>query len=226
MSRYGSGPSPLLIVIVGALFVFGGYYVWSGFLHYLDDQGDITARVTRDVAASATADAAPHPFVPTLYTRATFTPLPPCIWFVVDVERAVYRECPAQDNRECPVREVIPYGTELCIYGRVPNAPEWYIVELNPDGAYRDNAYIHESVVEAANPTPTATPTAEPLDLPTVTPTPSRTPQPTSPTPVPSATPEPSVTPESSATPDVTPSLVPISPTPPTPTPTLPHISV
>jgi hypothetical protein len=217
MSHHRSGPSPLTIILVGALFVFGGYYVWTGFLSFLEDQGDITARATREAFASATARAAPE-IRPTLFMApATFTPLPPCKWFAVSVENAVYRECPAQNNIECPVREVIPYGTELCIYGRVPNNDEWYVVELNPEGAYRDTVYIHESVVEAVNPTPTVTPTNAPLDLPTISPTPSNTPPPTV---TPTETPDPNATPTRTPTPSPT--------TAPTisPTPTLPNISI
>ncbi len=225
MSRYRSGPSPIVIILVGALFVFGGYYVWTGFLTFLDDQGDITARATRNVLASATAAAAPDNILPTLFMPpSTFTPLPPCKWFTVSVENAVYRECPAQNNIDCPVREVIPYGTELCIYGRVPDNPEWYVVELNPEGAYRDAVFIHESVVEAIDPTPTATPTTAPLALPTVSPIPSDTPQPTATwtdIPDPNITPTPTQTPPLFA-PTITPSMTPSM----TPTPTLPNISI
>ncbi len=198
----------MLIVLVGALFVFGGYFVWRGFLSFLDDQGNITAQITREAFASATARSAPVENLPTLYMPPTFTPLPPCQWFKVDVERAVYRECPSQNNRDCPIREVIPYGTELCIYSRAPGYPEWYVVELNPDGAYRDTVFIHESVIEPLHPTPTPSQTFTPL--PTVTPAPTFTPSPSVP---PSDTPRPSAT--------STPTTRPLSPTvPPSPTPT------
>ena len=77
MSYYRrSGPSPLLIVLIGALMVFGGYFVWTGFLSFLDDQGNITAPSTREVAESATARAAPQVVLPSPYMPATFTPLP------------------------------------------------------------------------------------------------------------------------------------------------------
>jgi hypothetical protein len=66
MSRNRSGPSPLLIVAVGGLLVFGGYFVWIGFLSYLDDQGNITAQITREALASATARVAPSVNLPTL----------------------------------------------------------------------------------------------------------------------------------------------------------------
>ncbi len=219
MSRHRSGPSPLVIIVIGALFVFGGYYVWLGLIGFLEDQGDITAQVTREAVASATARAEPALRFPTLYMPPSFTPLPPCIWFAVDVERAVYRECPSQNDQDCPIREVIPYGTELCAYSRVPGSEEWYVVDLNPDGAYRDTVYIHESVIEAINPTPTITLTYTPL--PTVTPAPTETPLPYTLTPVqPSPTPSPHPSETRPAE---------VSPTPsrsPSPLPTLPEVSI
>lgn len=216
MSRYRSGPSPLVVVLVGAMLVFGGYYVWLGFVGFLENRGDITANVTREAIASATALAAPPAMLPTLYMPPTFTSLPPCMWFEVNVDRAVYRECPNQNDRECPIREVVTYGTELCIYSRVPGNSEWYVVDLNPNGAYRDTVYIHQSVVKALNPTPTITVTFTPL--PTVTTTPSPTPPAESPTPtLPSATPKPEAT-DTPQPPSITPTL--------TPKPTLPEISI
>lgn len=211
MSRHSSGPSPLLIVVIGALLVFGGYYVWIGFLQFLEDQGDITADVTREARITATAQSRQPVSLPTIYVPATLTPLPPCQNFYVSVERAVYRECPAQDDRECPVRDIILEGTELCIYDRVPNNQEWYVVELNPGGTYRDLVYIHQSVVRASDPTLTPTITFTPL--PTITAIPTET---VLPSPTPSRTPtlDPAVSPTPSPTPTPPPSRTP-SPTPP-----------
>jgi hypothetical protein len=204
MSRYRSGPSPLLVVVIGAFVVFGGYYVWTGFLSFLEDKGDITAQVTRQALSTGTAQAGPV-LPPTMFFPATFTPLPPCLWFKVTAERAVYRECPSQDNRQCPIRDVVTFGTELCVYSRAPGNPEWYVVELNPGGAYRDTVYMHESVIKPVDPTPTPSQTYTPL--PTVTPVPSNTSAPTV-LPIPSQTPNPAISP--TPTPTLTP-----SPTPP-----------
>jgi hypothetical protein len=206
MTYRSAGPSPVLVVITGALLVLGCYFTWRGILSYLEDRGDITAPVTQEAAASATARAVTALPLPTLYVPATFTPLPPCQWFRVRAERAVYRECPSTDNRQCPIREVVTYGTELCTYGRSPENPEWYVIDLNPQGAFRDTVFMHESVLEAVNPTPTPSLTFTPL--PTVTPLPSNTPGPApSPTltetvpPVTAATATPGVAGESSPTP-------------------------
>ena len=212
MSAYRrSGASPLLVILVGAMVVFGGYFVWMGFLDFLEDQGDITAQSTRDVSASATAMAAPQVVLPSPFLPASFTPLPPCEWYTVRVERAVYRECPSQDNNECPIRNTVEFGTEFCVYSRVPGNPEWFIVELNPNGSYRDTVFMHESVLDPVNPTRTPAPTVTPG--PTIAPSPTSTPAPTLP---PSPTVEPSQPPDVSLTP--TPTL--------TPSPTMPHISI
>lgn len=209
-----SGPSPVLIVIVGAFIVFGGYYVWTGFLRFLEDQGNITVQVTRQAISTATAGVRDtRPSFPTAFRPATFTPLPPCQMFVVNVDRAVYRECPQQDNRECPVIDIVTSGTEFCVYSRVPNNPEWYVIELNPGGAYRDLVYMHESVLEAKNPTPTPTQTFTPR--PTVSPLPTLSPTPTIPV-TPTDTPLP-VTPSVTVPPSVTASG---------PTPTPPRITI
>jgi hypothetical protein len=198
----------LLVIVIAALVVFGGYYVWTGFLSFLEDKGDITAQVTREAFSSATAKAGPV-LPPTMFFPATFTSLPPCQWFKVTAQRAVYRECPSQDNRQCPIRDVVTFGTELCVYSRAPGNPEWYVVELNPGGAYRDTVYMHESVIKPVDPTPTPSPSNTPL--PTITPVPSHTPFPT-------GLPGPTSTPNPAMPPTLAPPL--------TPSPTLSEVSV
>ncbi|SRR5690554_778617 len=216
MSAYrSSGPSPLLIVLIGALIVFGGYYVWTGMLRFFEDSGDITAQVTRQARASATAPAGSGGLgaLPTVPVYATYTPLPPCQWFEVTVERARYRECPSEDSEICESRGSLEMGTRVCVYERSKDNAAWYVVELNPEGAFRDIVYMHESVIKAVDPTPTPTRTYTPL--PTITLTPSDTPGPVL-TPTPTLTPSATDTPDPATPPTATPS--------PTPLPTLPHV--
>jgi hypothetical protein len=178
----------VLVVALVALLIFGGYFVWVGFLNFLEDQGDITVEITRRAENTATAEAAPAVSLPTQFMPATFTALPPCIWFTVNTERAVYRDCPSKDNNQCPIRDIVTYGTEMCVYGRAPQNPEWFIVELNPNGAYRDTVFMHESVLDPVNPTPTITltltppppssPTSFPTEAPSATPAPTQPPLP------------------------------------------------
>jgi hypothetical protein len=73
-------------------------------------------------------------------------------------------------------------GTIICVLQR-ESGTEWYSIDLNPSTRRLDLAYMHESIIEAVNPTLT----------PSITPTPSNTvsPAPTvtlTPTPIPSAT--------------------------------------
>jgi len=218
MSHYrSSGPSPLLIILIGALIVFGGYYVWTGMLRFFEDQGDITAQVTRQALSSATAPGAAGGLgaLPTARSFATYTPLPPCQWFEVTVERARYRECPSEDSDLCPSRDSLTAGTRVCVYERSKDNAEWYVVELNPEGAFRDMVYMHQSVIKAIDPTPTPTRTYTPLS--TITLTPSDTPGPVR-TPTPSLTPSPTDTPDPATPPSATPS--------PTLLPTLPKVII
>lgn len=218
MSRYrSSGPSPVLIVLIGALIVFGGYYVWTGMLRFLEDRGDITAQVTRQALASSTAPALSGGLgaLPTVQAFATYTPLPPCQWFEVTVERARYRACPSEDSDICESRGSLEQGARVCVYERSQDNTEWYVVELNPEGAFRDIVYMHQSVIAAIDPTPTPTRTYTPL--PTITLTPSDTPGPVM-TPTPTYTPSVTDTPDPATPPTATPT--------PTPYPTLPHVII
>src|SRR5690606_28027777 len=179
--------------------------------------------------------------LPTVPVFATYTPLPPCQWFEVTVERARYRACPSENNDICEARGSLELGTQVCVYERSKDNAAWYVVELNPEGAFRDIVYMHESVIKAVDPTPTPTRTYTPL--PTITLTPSDTPGPVltpTPTLTPSATdtpdpattpsappgpvltPAPRLTPPASAPPD--PATPPIATPSPTPLPTLPHV--
>lgn len=195
MSYRRSGPSPLLVVIVVALLVFGGYYVWTGFLRFLEDQGDIAAQVTRAAVSTSTAQFSTQPA--TRFAPSTPTSPPPCQPFIVIVERAVYRSCPSQNNDECPRVDTLPYGAQVCVYERSPENAEWYTVDLNPEGMFRDIVYMHETVIEALEPTPRPTLTFTPP--PTVTPLPTPTPTPTEEMP-PTDTPDPATPPTSTPT--------------------------
>lgn len=210
MYRTRSGPSPLITVLIGALFVFGAYFVWSGFLSFLEDRGNITAQVTREALTTATAETnAVRPGLPTVFVAATFTPQPPCEWIVIVAATALSRECPSQSYYRCPVLERLTRDTELCSRGRAPENEDWYVIDTNPEGIYHDYFYVHEYDVRPRDPTPrptqtfiplpTVTPTPTvPSPTPTDTPTPTQTPVATdtaTPTPLPSATPTPSITP-------------------------------
>jgi hypothetical protein len=187
-----------LIFLVAVALIFGGYYLWQGFQNYLRTGGLGVIETTQqaEIIASATAQriqAAPQRTLP-----PTFTPIPDCKEFVVSVPSAIVRE---GTSTNAPIVTSWSQGTSVCMIDRAPNS-EWYIVDGNPRTRRIEFAYMHESVIRAVNPTPTASNTPTPLS--TVTPMPTHTPSHT-PTPGPTATPNPSVTASPSATPTETP---------------------
>jgi len=109
--------------------------------------------------------------------RPSATPLPECQDFRVIVPNAIVRETPASNGA---ILTGYTEGTIVCVLAR-ETGTEWYAIDQNPDTRRAELAYMHESVIEAVNPTPT----------PSITPTPSNTftPLPTvTNTPLPSAT--------------------------------------
>ncbi len=198
-SRYGSrGPSPLTITLIAAVMVFGGYLLWSGFMNWLDTgqtQGRIDEQ-TREAAFTATAEEVLNQ--PSVRLFPTSTPIPPCEFFYVKGPQAAFiRECPSTN---CDDVGYVDPDEAVCTVGRAtdpdyPHPEEWLVILLDPDAIIAEFAYMHESVLKAANPTATSTSTPEPL--PTITRTPGSTPQPTAtagsytPTPNPSVTPSP-----------------------------------
>jgi hypothetical protein len=175
--------TPVWLVVVGAaVFVFGGFTLYNGVLNFLSGGGNITAPVTATSvsALEQTQQALNQPApnsgdtiqIPTrLPTR---TPIPPCVEFRVIVIKARVRDCPKDT---CPTQDsLLSQGAKVCVIGVVPEATEWYQVNLRPDSSFPELAFMHESVLEAVRPTarPTRTPTGE--RLPTVTPIPTASP--------------------------------------------------
>ncbi|MCK6579007.1 MAG: SH3 domain-containing protein [Anaerolineae bacterium] len=184
MGRYrGSrsrSPSPLAFLIAIAL-VFGAYYLFNGLQLYFRTGGLGVDEATRqaEVIASATAARVTRA-VPQAQTtlRPTATPPPTCQDFRVSVPAGIVRDAPATSGG---VLTQVNQGTIMCVLGREAGS-EWYTLDLNPNTRRIDLAYMHESIIEAVNPTPTPTNTI----LPTSTPTP----EPASATPLASPTAE------------------------------------
>ncbi|MBK8020672.1 MAG: SH3 domain-containing protein [Chloroflexi bacterium] len=193
MGRYRSArsrsPSPLAFLIAIAI-VFGAYYLFTGFQTYLRTGGLGVEEATRqaEVIASATADRVTRALpVAQMTLRPTATPPPTCQDFRVSVPAGIVRETPSTSGT---VVTQFTQGTVVCVLGREANS-EWYTIDLNPNTRRIDLAYMHETVIEAVNPTPTATQT-----LPA-----TATPVPVSPTLSPSSA-------ASTATPETDPGLV------------------
>jgi hypothetical protein len=164
-----------LIFLVGIALVFGIYYVWLGIQSFLRSGGRGILESTRSAAIVSTATAASmETGIPTV--KPTTTPFPPCIPFIVIVPNARVRAAPSDSGA---VLISFFMNDPVCVEGRAAPDSEWYIIDWKPETRRVDIAYMHESVIEAKDPTPTPTHTQKPP--PSVTPaptlTPSRTPK-------------------------------------------------
>jgi len=163
-----------LIFLVGIALVFGIYYVWLGIQSFLRSGGRGIIESTRSASIVSTATAAfIETGIPTV--RPTTTPFPPCEPFIVIVPNARVRGAPSDSGA---IITSFFMNDPVCVEGRVAPDSEWYIIDWKPETRRVDVAYMHESVIEPKNPTPTPTHTQKPP--PSVTPlptlTPSRTP--------------------------------------------------
>ncbi len=199
--RRNSGPPAWLIFLVAIALVFGGYYLWLGAQNFLrtGGQGVLEATEQANTFATATAFVLPATFAPA--PRVSPTPVPTCIDFVVIVPNARVREEPRET---APIIASFFENETVCVLGKPAPESEWYMVDSKPQTRRLDIAYMHESVIEAVNPTPT--PSHTPTPLPSVTPTesPTRT---DTPIPVPTETRDPRVTNTPSPTPTPTPTV-------------------
>lgn len=206
MSRRGrDGPPPWLIFLVGIALVFGGYYLWLGAQNFLRTGGKGVVEATERAVIVSTATA--ESFIPTRLPTSPFTPtpVPECQQFVVNVPNARVRQSPSENSATV---DSLFQNQEVCVLGRAAPDSEWYVIDQNPSTRRLELAYMHESVLEAVNPTLTPSRTSTPLPTVTATPSPTLTPVTPTTTPRPTDTPNP-------ATPDtLTPSLTPSS-TPP-----------
>lgn len=165
--RGSSGPPAWLIFLVGIALVFGLYYLWLGVQNFLRTGGGGVVESTEraQILATSTAEAV----IPT-HTIITPTPIPECQDFIVTVPSANVRKTPDQS---APVLKVFKQDETVCVLGRPDPNSEWYTIDLLPESRRLELAYMHQSVIEAAHPTPT--PSNTPTPLPTITATPSPT---------------------------------------------------
>ncbi len=204
-SRQSRNTPVWLVAVSAMLLVFGGYFVWRGLMGYLEASGNIAAPATTEaqLKQTATVDAqTPVPTIDLFLASGTRTAARTCLDFRVSVLRARIRECPKDT---CNTLLMPAQGTRICVYGTATDAPDWYEINIDPSAPIAQIGYMHNSVLDAINPTqrPSQTPTA----LPTVTPVPTQTPTRT-PTPLPSNTSNPAAP----ATWTLTPTLTPVPP--------------
>ena len=191
-----------LIFLVAIALVFGVYYIWLGVRDFLGSNTLNVQQATRTVSAGITSTAQQVATQDAYTPFPTFTPLPECTDFVVTVERAIVRATP---NTGAPVLTTYTQGQIVCVISRAPENPEWYLIDTDRESRRVNVGYMFEEIIEAQNPTPTASMTYTPP--PTVTIAPTRTP---SDTPTPTITP--TTDPRATPTPTVTPTPTPTSP--------------
>jgi hypothetical protein len=198
----------LLAFLAGAALIFGAYYIFQGASNFLKTGGLGVVEATQQAQVVDTATAVRITRLATMAgiaQRPTATPIPECADFRVIVPNAIVRELPAPN---APIVTGLTQGTIVCVLNREAGT-EWYAIDQNRDTRRPELAYMHETVIEAVNPTLTPSVTPTPSDtftpLPTVTntpippPTDTPRPQPSATrdrrTPLPSRTPIPTITP-------------------------------
>lgn len=169
--RGGRGTPAWLIVLIAGAFVFGFFYVVQGVQTFFRTGGLGVQEATQRAFVGETATAvrvtqrATVGFTP----QPTFTPPPECIDFRVTTDSGMVRASPSFNGQ--PVTS-IRGGEIVCVLERVG---EWYTIDSNTETRRRELAYMHESILEAANPTATPSPTAPATPLPAPTDTPLAT---------------------------------------------------
>jgi hypothetical protein len=185
-SRRSNGRAGCWAIIAGLLLVFGGYYVWRGFMTFMASNGDINAPILTRTAEVSFQTATVNRILGTLdlhdLPTIPFTPTKACIEFKVKVVKARIRECPKET---CNTIDLPVQGTSICVVGPAADDNNWYQIIVDPKDPIAEIGYMHKSVLAPANPTKTPMP---PLKFPTVTPLPTQT-QPKISIPPPSDTP-------------------------------------
>ncbi len=176
--RGRGGPPTWLVFIIGIAFVFGVYYLWQGAQAFLSTGLSVlesTEQAIEQVTSTAVRFIEIQTNAPT--PLPTFTPVPPCLDFVVDVPSGIMRELPTTNSN---IVEALDEGEVVCVIQREGDT-EWYLIDRNPRTNRVDSAYMRDDIIRALNPTltPSKTFTPAPTVTPTTTLTPSDTPNPT-----------------------------------------------
>lgn len=203
-SYHRGGPPSWLVFLLGIALVFGVFLIWSGVRNFIKS-GGLPIFESTEVAVVVATETAIQ-----IQTRQmdnttpfpTSTPFPECLDFIVNVPSAVVRERPSTASLAL---DSLNFGEVVCVIEPAAENPEWYRIDLNRATRRIEDAFMHSDIIEALNPTPTATQTFTPA--PTVTPIPTSIPSDT-PTPAPTRTPDPNAT----ETPTLSPTPTPTTP--------------
>jgi hypothetical protein len=175
--RRGGGVPAWLVFIIAVALVMGGFYLWQGLQRFVRTGGLGIPESTQRAQIESTATA--ERVVSASITRtpmASATPLPECQDFrveITDAPNAIVRESP---SRAGEVVDAYDQGTLVCVLW-LEAGSEYYAIDSNPATQRFELAYMHQSVLEPLNPTPT--PSATMTAPPTVTLMPTGSPTPT-----------------------------------------------
>lgn len=176
----------------------GSYYLWLGTRTYLRTGGLGVDGATAQAVIVATTQAVIEATeaIPTRTSFPTFTPIPPCEDWLVDVPSAIVRRAPTVNSA---VVETFNDQDVVCVIEQVGDT-DWYLIDVNANTQRIEEGYMRNDIIRPLNPTPTLTRTTTPL--PTVTPPITATrPQSAAPTVPPAALATITPTPTESATP-------------------------
>lgn len=174
----GGGVPAWLVFIIAVALVMGGFYLWDGIQRFVRTGGLGIPESTQRAQAENTATA--ERVVRAGITRTPMpsaSPLPECQDFRVEITDAPNAIVRAAPNRAAEIMDAYPQGTLVCVLWLEPGS-EYYAIDSNPATQRYELAYMHQSVLESLNPTPTPSATTTPP--PTVTPAPTGSPTPTS----------------------------------------------
>jgi hypothetical protein len=172
--RYGgrSGPPSWFVILLGIAIVFGLYYLWAGVRNFMSTGVTVVESTQQAIERhTATAVRIQEIAVNAPTSLPSFTPIPPCQDFAVNVREAIVREKPNTASR---ITGALKEGSVVCVIAALPNT-DWYLIDDNPLTRRIDKVYMHRDIVYALH--PTFTPTVTPTPTPTATATQTFTPR-------------------------------------------------
>ncbi len=154
-----------LVFLVSVALVLGLYYLWVGLQTYLGTGGQGVEGATQQAIIISTTQAVQQSTeaVPTRTLFPTFTPVPPCQDWTVEVASAIVRRAP---NTNAAIVETFTEGNLVCVIEPVTGT-EWHLIDTNPATRRIEEGYMHDDIIEPLQ--PTLTPSITPTPLPTVT---------------------------------------------------------
>jgi len=162
-----SGPPAWFVTLLAFALVFGVYYLYTGFLSWMERGGQsveqATAQAVQVVTSSAQERIAAR--TPSATPRPSPTAIPPCQTFIVSANSANVRR---QASLLGEVLRVLPQGSEVCVLSR---QGDWYQIDADPITRRIEEGFMSADVLRPLNPRPTAPGFTPPPTI-TLTPTP------------------------------------------------------